>query len=85
MKVYVVEDYYYDHLECVGGSMMLGVYSTMASAQAAVQQFVDESMSEYTESKRLVRDHDNNPCVESMMDNALLDSDTYVISEWHLQ
>ena len=90
MKVYILHNLYYDHIECVGGDMTLGVYAEQTSAHQAIQAFIDDSMQEDALNKRLGKDYNNNPVIETFVGSGILCgqlaySETLMVTEWELK
>lgn len=88
MKVYLVYCLYYDNLEYDGGSLLLGVYSSMDGAIAARNDFVAKELAECAQMDcpaMQVIDDDNNPVIEKIFNGKIAEECTYAIEEWAVQ
>lgn len=88
MKVYLVYCLYYDNLERNGGSLLLGVYSSMDGAIAARNDFVAKELAECAQMNYPTRqaiDDDNNPVIEKILNGEIAEECTYAIEEWVVQ
>lgn len=85
MKVYLVHDEYYDFKECAGGSMLLGVYSSMELAIAARDNAIAAELAEAAEMNYPVHtstDAENNPVITYLLNGEAVKDDTFSIEEW---
>ena len=80
MKVYFVHCEYYDYDEYAGGSMLLGVYSSMELAISARNDFVAAELAD-GECHHYI-DDDNNPVIDKIFNGEVAESNTYTIEEW---
>lgn len=88
MKVYLVHCEYYDCDERAGGSMLLGIYSSMELALKARDEFVKAELSECFEMNCPVEqyiDADNNPAIDKIVNDEIVESNSYTIEEWSVQ
>lgn len=82
MKVYLVFNEYYDYNEYSGGSMLVGVYSSMESAISARNDFVAEEMN--CPAKQSI-DAENNPVITKFFNGKMCEEITFTIEEWLVQ
>lgn len=85
MKVYLVHNEYYDYDEYAGGSMLLGIYSSMELAVSARNDFVAAELAEAAEMNYPVHtstDAENNPVITYLCNDEAVKDDTFSIEEW---
>lgn len=85
MKVYLVHCEYFDYGERYGGSVILGVYSSMERAISARNDYVESELDECSKMNyptRLSSDYANNPVIEKLSDGSLSEDCIYTIEEW---
>lgn len=85
MKVYLVHCEYYDYDEYAGGSMLLGVYSSMELAISARNDFVAAELAECNCLAKKSIDDDNNPVVDKFFNGEITEGNVYTIEEWVVQ
>ena len=88
MKVYLVYCEHYDCGERSFGSLLLGVYVSMERAITARDKFVARELAECTQMNCQTRhaiDNDNNPFVEKLLYDEVVEEYTYTIEEWEVQ
>ena len=88
MKVYLVHNVYYDYGERDGGSLLLGIYSSMENAISARDNFVAAELAECVSMDypaQQTMDADSNPVIEKFFNDELTEDNTYTIEEWDVQ